>query len=210
MSNFSDFINQLASDIATQINLPSPNQILAKRVIELHRTPGSNTLQTFSTNLKTFGKFKDDYIISLWQTLNERTDLSSNAVDLSINPSQGFTNDIKVDAKGTSGIPKMIIQDHDVLLPSTANVGGLAMPKNGGLRLGKESDPKHVFKAPSTPRLSELGLDRLAMLKRKEKREKDEREVKKNRLDTELSSSTPRPGLQDNAEFKGQSTILRL
>ncbi|KAH9817346.1 P-loop containing nucleoside triphosphate hydrolase protein [Melampsora americana] len=203
-SSYSQFISQLAIEISNQINLQAPNEILAKRIIDLYRATTNNTLSTFSNNLKIFGKFKDDYIIDLWKRLNERTDLSSQTLDLSLDPSQGFTNGIKVNDKGTIGIPQMIIQDHDVLLPSNSTTGGLAIPKSGSLRLGKESDAKHVFKVPQTPRSSELGLDHLARLKRKEKTHKEEqmRDSKKNRLASELSDMNHTSVSQENAEFK--------
>lgn len=202
--SYAQFITQLASDIAQQINLNAPNEVLAKRVIELYRSSTGNTLATFTSNIKSFGRFKDEYIIDLWKTLNERHDITSHALDLSLDPSQGFTNGIKAHEAGTSGIPQMVIQDHDILMPSTSTSGGLA-PRTGSLRLGKEADAKHVFKAPQ-PRSSELGLDRLAMLKRKEKNQEEQRErnLKKNRLSNELSQSSRSNGFEDSTEFKSQ------
>lgn len=66
-------------------------------------------------------------------------------------------------------VPGLTIVDTDVLAPEEAS-------GRPGLSTGSD---KHVFKAPALPRSSQLGLDRLAMEKRREKDQLDKPVVKK-------------------------------
>lgn len=70
-------------------------------------------------------------------------------------------------------VPGMTIVDTDVLAPEEAS-------GRPGLSTGGD---KHVFKAPALPRSSQLGLDRLAMEKRREKDQLDKPVVKKIKYD---------------------------
>jgi hypothetical protein len=145
--------------------------------------------------------FDDAFISAIWDQLSSRDDLSlfSESIDLSANTSQGFTNGLNLTGDGKPIVPKMVIQDRDLLEPSSSVApGGLSLPKkqNGSLRVGKEEDEKHVFKAPQPIRASELGLDHLAMRKRVEKLEIGERDSKKHRLEGSSTSG-------EQPEFKG-------
>ncbi|KNE88954.1 hypothetical protein PSTG_17595 [Puccinia striiformis f. sp. tritici PST-78] len=195
------FINQLSIEISEKIGLQQPNQILTKRVIQLFQSKTGNTPTTFSKNIKSFGRFDDAYITTIWDRLTARDDLNSlsSSIDLSANPSQGLTNGLNLTGDGKRVVPQMVIQDRDLLEPSSSPApGGLSLPtkQNGSLRVGKEDDEKHVFKAPQPARASELGLDRLAMRKRAEKLLIDERDSKKPRPENAANS-------EEQPEFKG-------
>ncbi|KAA1096237.1 DEAH-box RNA helicase prp16 [Puccinia graminis f. sp. tritici] len=194
------FINDLAIEISHKIGLHQPNQILTKRIIQLSQSKTGDTLTSFAKNVKSFGRFDDTYITSLWDKLSSRDDLSalSSSIDLSANPSQGLTNGLNLTGDGKQVVPQMVIQDRDLLEPSSSPApGGLSIPnkQHGSLRVGKEDVEKHVFKAPQPARASELGLDRLAMRKRAEKLLIDERESKKPRPENSSNS-------EDQPEFK--------
>ncbi|POW10235.1 hypothetical protein PSTT_06232, partial [Puccinia striiformis] len=194
------FINQLSIEISEKIGLQQPNQILTKRVIQLFQSKTGNTPTTFSKNIKSFGRFDDAYITTIWDRLTARDDLNSlsSSIDLSANPSQGLTNGLNLTGDGKRVVPQMVIQDRDLLEPSSSPApGGLSLPtkQNGSLRVGKEDDEKHVFKAPQPARASELGLDRLAMRKRAEKLLIDERDSKKPRPENAANS-------EEQPEFK--------
>ncbi|PLW51878.1 hypothetical protein PCASD_00934 [Puccinia coronata f. sp. avenae] len=138
---------------------------------DVYPSKTGNTLTTFAKNIKSFGRFDDAFISAIWNQLSSRDDLSlfSESIDLSANLSQGFTNGLNLTGDGKPIVPKMVIQDRDLLEPlSSVAPGGLSLPKkqNGLLRVGKEEDEKHVFKAPQPIRASESGLDHLAMRKR--------------------------------------------
>jgi len=194
------FINDLSVEISQKIGLHQPNQILTKRIIQLFQSKTGNTITTFSKNIKSFGRFDDAFINCIWNQLSERDDLAvfSQSIDLSANPSQGFTNGLNLTGDGKRVVPQMIIQDRDMLEPSSSPApGGLSLPKkqNGSLRVGKEEDEKHVFKAPQVARASELGLDHLAMRKRAEKLQLEERDSKKHRPESGSNS-------EEQPEFK--------
>jgi pre-mRNA-splicing factor ATP-dependent RNA helicase DHX38/PRP16 len=198
------FINELAIEISQKIGLHQPNQILTKRIIQLSQSKTGDTLTSFAKNVKSFGRFDEAYITSLWDKLSSRDDLSalSSSIDLSANPSQGLTNGLNLTGDGKQVVPQMVIQDRDLLQPSSSPApGGLSIPnkQHGSLRVGKEDVEKHVFKAPQPARASELGLDRLAMRKRAEKLLIDERESKKPRPENGSNS-------EDHPEFKGSHT----
>ncbi|PLW25642.1 hypothetical protein PCASD_23536 [Puccinia coronata f. sp. avenae] len=187
------FISDLSVEISHKIGLHQPNQILTKRIIQLFQSKTGSTLTTFAKNIKSFGRFDDAFISAIWDQLSSRDDLSlfSESIDLSANPSQGFTNGLNLTGDGKPIVPNMVIQDRDLLEPSSSVApGGLSLPKkkNGSLRVGKEEDEKHVFKAPQPIRASELGLDHLAMRKRVEKLEIEERDSKKHRPEGSSSS----------------------
>ncbi|KAI8444418.1 adenosinetriphosphatase [Phakopsora pachyrhizi] len=199
-----DFIDEISREICHHIGLQAPNQTLTKTIINLYRSPSCNNLVSFNKNIKSFGRFKDDFTTNLWNRLSSRIDLQAHhqILDLSSNPNQGSTNGIKLHSNGNSSIPEMVIEDRDVLEPSALNSSaGLSIPASklsGNLRYGQEA--RHVFKTPQAPRASELGLDQLASLKRKEKSQREREEQDKNKqssqgdmnreIDRESSSSS--------------------
>ncbi|MBW0470135.1 hypothetical protein O181_009850 [Austropuccinia psidii MF-1] len=201
-TNLEDFLNDLSIEISKQSGLITPNQLLTKRIIQLFNSSTSNNFVNFSKNIKSLGRFNDDFIKELWKKISSRNDLDrfSATIDLSINPSQGQTNDIILKADGKTIIPKMIIEDHDVLQPTTMSSAsaGLSIPNklNGSLRLGKQDNEKHTFKLPSNCTRSELGLDRLAAAKRREKLEIEENQIKKSKSDNPTITD------ESSAEFK--------
>lgn len=182
-----EFQHRLAIKIAREISLPTVNDLLARRLIDLVRSnspsfssgkaPAGGDFAAFAKGARTFGKFRDEVLQEIWDEVRGR-EWGSQAVDLGADASAGQTNGLMSGAGTFTGIPSMVIQDQDVLNPAAPVQGGLARP---GLMTGG-TEGKHVFKAPATPRSSALGLDRLAMEKRREAQEKEEREAKRARL----------------------------
>ncbi|POW09301.1 hypothetical protein PSHT_09202, partial [Puccinia striiformis] len=199
------FINQLSIEISEKIGLQQPNQILTKRVIQLFQSKTGNTPTTFSKNIKSFGRFDDatsppSGIDSQRGTISTRSPHRSTYLPIhprvspTVSISQGTVNE---------WFHRWSFQDRDLLEPSSSPApGGLSLPtkQNGSLRVGKEDDEKHVFKAPQPARASELGLDRLAMRKRAEKLLIDERDSKKPRPENVANS-------EEQPEFKGVNYI---
>ena len=101
---------------------------------------------------------------------------------------------------GKMTIGNLVIQDSEVMLPPTPQPGGLMRP---AMKNGSDSE-KHIFKAPPTPRPSELGLDRLAMEKRKERLSSangSPRENKRAKYDDSEDDSNDSDG--QSPQFKG-------
>lgn len=210
--SLTDFTHRLAIKISREINLQTANDLLARRIIDLVRNSSSSFKSTggdfeaFAKGARTFGKFRDETLQEIWEEVRGR-EWGSQAFDLSADASAGQTNGV-VSSGGTfKGIPAMIIQDQDVLAPAAPVQGGLARPGLiTGAPVGGGDGGKHVFKAPQTPRSSNLGLDRLAMEKRKEAREKEEREAKRAKLSRAADDDRSRRDDGD-ARFKSKSFI---
>jgi pre-mRNA-splicing factor ATP-dependent RNA helicase DHX38/PRP16 len=116
----------------------------------------SHTLPTFTKAISSFGKFTPDDAQQIFE-LCQQQDTIAEAFKL---PGSGLT-----------------ITDSDVLPPE--------IPQGRpGLTVAAAED-KHVFKAPALPRTSALGLDRLAMEKRRERGEPERPQVKRIKYDDE-------------------------
>ena len=143
------FVAELARTLSQRLNTLNSNETLARRVYELSTT--LPTFDAFERALAAFGKFK-------YEAARDIYDLCQ-------------AQDTK--EKAFSAPPGMRIVDSDVLEREPAARPGLS------LGAGVSNDGKHVFKAPAAPRASTLGLDRLAMQKRREKDDEQERANKR-------------------------------
>ena len=174
------FVHSLAISLSREINLVQPNDLLAKRVIDLVRT-NQDSLVTFSKAISTFGRFRDVFVADVWRDVKAH----ESGVHV-LNP------DMPV-GSGSMRVGTLVVQDTDVMQPEAPKPGGLVRP---GLATTGE---KLIFKAPALPKASLLGLDSLAMEKRREREAAATRESKRPRLD----DSTP----NGRADFKGACVL---
>lgn len=135
------FLHKLGIHLSRSLSTLNPNPVLASRVYSLSKSLPS--LGQFSKALLTFGKFTPADASDIWDLCQSQDSLDHAFVNPSLE------------------IGGMIVTDHDVLNPDKATGrAGLTVGTGGG----------HTFKAPSGNwRRSELGLDRLALEKRRER-----------------------------------------
>lgn len=145
----SAFVNDIAVRLASQLGLPQPNALLASSVISIARSTPSEA--AFIKAAKGFGRFSDDFLISIRERVQQQPAGSSSGGAAASN---GSVNG------------QMKVTDTDRLQPEK--------PIRAGLNVMGSSNEKHVFRRPAgstssaQPRSSLLGLDRLAQDKRSE------------------------------------------
>ncbi|KAH9917373.1 P-loop containing nucleoside triphosphate hydrolase protein [Epithele typhae] len=134
-----DFTHHIAIELSRALNIVNPNDLLARRVQDIAKT---NTIDSFISAARTFGKFKDSFLAELHAEI-----LSHEKQEATGKPAQP--------------VQGIVVHDSDVLEPEPVRQGGLM-----------RKEVKHTFRqpvkplAPPTPRSSVLGLDRLAQEKR--------------------------------------------
>ena len=153
-----DAIHSLAISISRELNTLNPNDLLAQRVLALARQ-NAESLPKFQAAAKTFGRFRDIFLQEVWMDSKSAKFTGAGAHDAEA-PSGGDGN-----AHGKLTIGNLAIEDSEVMMPAKQAPGGLMRP--GGLKQGNSGE-RHVFKAPKV-QSSELGLDKLAAEKRKER-----------------------------------------
>ena len=181
-------IHTLAIAISRQLNLLNPNDTLAKRMLQL--VDVQPNLEAFSKAASSFGRFQPAFLEQVYKDAKAQSFGTAPLLDTS--PDEAI--------KGRIVVGNLHIQDHDVMAPSAARAGGLAQTKRPGLTTS-EDGAKHVFVAPQSSKHSLLGLDRLAMEKRKEKADESDRDRKR----AKLSGNDEDDSLQSN--FKGACFI---
>lgn len=131
-----DFIHHTAITLSRLLNIPTPNDLLAKRVIEIARS--NPTPSSFTNACSAFGKFPPNTLDALHTEI---------VVHLS--------QEEKIKGLRVTGFEERADgEDKDMLEPeSERDVGGLV--RGGGLQ--------HTFRAPQA---SLLGLDKLAEQKK--------------------------------------------
>lgn len=137
------FLKRLAILLSRSLNTLQPNEVLAKTVFNLSK---QHNLTSFTKAIAAFGRFSPGQAEELY-SLCEQQDVLDEAF---LEPGHH--------AHGNG----LTVLDRDVLQPDAPT----ARP---GLSVGTGGDDKHVFKAPSLPQRSALGLDRLAAEKRRER-----------------------------------------
>ncbi|CDZ97652.1 pre-mrna splicing factor [Phaffia rhodozyma] len=131
-----DFIHHTAITISRLLNIPNPNDLLARRVIDIAKSNPSST--AFGRACSAFGKFPPDSLDALHTEIIVHLSQQENTKGLRVT---GFEER----AKG---------EDREMLEPEEERgVGGLV--REGGLQ--------HTFRAPQA---SLLGLDKLAEQKK--------------------------------------------
>ncbi|KAG8913730.1 DEAH-box RNA helicase prp16 [Tulasnella sp. 408] len=161
------FVHQIAIKLSRALNIINPNDLLAKRVIEIAK---SNSEPHFVKAAKSFGKFRDDFLSGI------HTEIVTHAQQ----------EPVAHTGNGPRPVFGMTVHDSDVLEPEPVRKGGLM-----------QAGINHTFRAPAkpiappTPRASLLGLDRLAAEKRAAKREEEEGSRKRARHDEEPQFKVP-------------------
>ncbi|PAV24377.1 pre-mrna splicing factor [Pyrrhoderma noxium] len=133
------FVHELAIKLSRALNTINPNDLLARRVIDIAK---NNSEQGFIQASKGFGKFKDSFLSEI------HSEILSHA-------KQEASGHIPEPVKGITVI------DSDVLEPDPIRQGGLVR-KDIQHKFRAPAKPIE----PPTPRTSVLGLDRLAKEKR--------------------------------------------
>ncbi|KAG8991813.1 DEAH-box RNA helicase prp16 [Tulasnella sp. JGI-2019a] len=138
------FVHSIAIKLSRALNLINPNDLLAKRVIDIAKT---NSEPAFIKAARTFGKFQDTFLSEIHGEV--------------ISHAQREGANVATVAGGPKPVLGMSVHDSEVLEAEPIRQGGLMRP-----------DTQHTFRAPAkpiappTPRTSLLGLDKLAAEKR--------------------------------------------
>ena len=197
-------LHSLAISISREINLVNPNDLLAKRVLDLALQ--NDTLPAFQKAAKTFGRFRDVFLQEVWMDARANKFTASGAKALEA-PSGGLnartaggtsstnSNGANGDGEPAEGETKMmlgniVIEDSEVMMPPKPAPGGLQRP-GGGLSRASSVGSDTGGSRPSS-RESSLGLDKLAVEKRKERIASgsgSDRESKRSRYDSEEDSN---------------------
>jgi hypothetical protein len=175
-------LHSLAISISREINLVNPNDLLAKRLLDLALQ--NDTVQSFQKAAKTFGRFRDIFLQEVWMDAraNKFTASGAKAVEapsgglLSRNSrgihSTGDTDDDNGEGEHKLMLGNIVIENSEVMMPPKQAPGGLMMPGRnssaGGLSRGSSVGSNNDSPSAS-PRSSSLGLDTLATQKRKER-----------------------------------------
>lgn len=199
-------LHSLAISISREINLVNPNDLLAKRVLDLALQ--NDTLPAFQKAAKTFGRFRDVFLQEVWMDAraNKFTAAGARALeapngDLSAragtssrsngaNGSGAATDGESADGETKMMLGNIVIEDSEVMMPPKQAPGGLQRP-GGGLSRASSAGSDAGKSRPSS-RESSLGLDKLAVEKRKERMASgsgSDRESKRSRYDSEEDSN---------------------
>lgn len=199
-------LHSLAISISREINLVNPNDMLAQRVLDLALQ--NDTVTSFQTAAKTFGRFRDTFLQEVWMDARANKFTASGAHNAEM-PSGGISirngingnSSVNGHAKSTGGqgeddegerrmmVGNLVIEDSEVMMPPKQAPGGLQLP--GGLKRSSSTGSGKASPIQS-PRSSELGLDRLAAEKRRERllsESGSDRESKRSKYDSEDDSN---------------------
>lgn len=198
-------VHSLAVSISRELNLVNPNDLLARRMLQLARQ-NAESLTKFQAAAKTFGKFRDVFLQEVWMDSKAAHFTALGAREAEA-PTGALTPPIHSnghDASGRIVIGNLVIEDSEILMPPPPQKGGLMRP---GLKTGTSSD-KHLYKPSNGTKVSELGLDKLAAEKRRERllsaSESDsDREAKRSRYDSGEDSNDSDSG----PHFRGASLL---
>ncbi|OZJ04171.1 hypothetical protein BZG36_02176 [Bifiguratus adelaidae] len=143
--NGDDLVHNIAVELSRVLNLVNPNDLLAKRVIQIARR--ETNVDQFVKACHTFGRFRDEFLYDIYTTITQFDKRTSTVPEGSPKP-------IEEPKQRSSEV---------LVLGSDAN-GGLV----AGLNKSSGSDESRpIFKAPTAEvGQSRLGLDKLAAEKR--------------------------------------------
>jgi pre-mRNA-splicing factor ATP-dependent RNA helicase DHX38/PRP16 len=196
-------IHSLAISISREINLVNPNDLLAKRVLDLALQ--HDTLPAFQKAAKTFGRFRDVFLQEVWMDAraNKFTAAGAKALEAPSGGLNGSRAAGSSSSNGTNGqngdgpegetklmLGNIVIEDSEVMMPPKQAPGGLLRPGGGLSRASSAGSDTGSGRA--SPRESSLGLDRLAAEKRKERLASEsgsDRDSKRSRYDSEEDSN---------------------
>ncbi|KAL0093431.1 P-loop containing nucleoside triphosphate hydrolase protein [Phycomyces blakesleeanus] len=144
--NIDAFTHDIAVELSRALNLPNPNDLLAKRVVQIARN--DRHFENFASACQTFGRFKREFLNDLYSKITQHISATKERSDIT---SQTYGAAPKI-AETNSG---------EVLMLGNNLPGGL-MTIN---KSTNSDEHRPIFKAPA-PRTSLLGLDELARKKR--------------------------------------------
>ncbi|KAF9513871.1 hypothetical protein BS47DRAFT_1295708 [Hydnum rufescens UP504] len=163
LNQHDEFVHNIAIKLSRALNTLNPNDLLARRVIDIAKGSAQDDSKFIAAAL-TFGKFQEKFLKEL------HFEILSHAR--------------QEDAGHLVQAPAgMTVVDSDILEPDPVRQGGLMRPES-----------RHTFRTPAkpleppTPRTSVLGLDRLALEKRKT---------------TAVESSRKKPRVEDGEPTSG-------
>ncbi|KAI7851316.1 hypothetical protein BDC45DRAFT_224968 [Circinella umbellata] len=141
------FTHELAIELSRALNLTNPNDLLAKRVVQLAKN--DKNFDRFANACQTFGRFQRDFLLETFNNIQNHLQLiKSNSREQSTSSDR-----VKQISDGNSS--------GEVLMLGNNLPGGL-ITRN---KSSKTDDQRPIFKAPQ-PRTSNYGLDKLAQKKR--------------------------------------------
>lgn len=190
-------LHSLAISISREINLVNPNDLLAKRVLDLALQ--NDSLPAFQKAAKTFGRFRDVFLQEVWMDAraNKFTGAGARALEAPsgglhtrAGPSNSNGNAEDGDGETKMMLGNIVIEDSEVMMPAKQAPGGLMRPGGGQSRAS--SVGSDTGSGRGSTRESSLGLDRLAAEKRKERMASgsgSDRDSKRSRYDSEEDSN---------------------
>lgn len=160
-----DFIHHVAISISRRLNIVNPNDLLAKRVIDIARHNHSG--DAFIRAASSFGKFEDEFLLSLHTEILAHLSLqgsTQNQDGPGTRTSQGSPPGME---RGNLHLGEDTKVEDPMEDGGEVDVQPAEPVRKGGLY---RTDGGHTFKNPGNhpPRASLLGLDRLAAQKRAE------------------------------------------
>ncbi|KAG2187165.1 hypothetical protein INT44_004837 [Umbelopsis vinacea] len=155
------FTHEIAIQLSRTLNLTNPNDLLAKRVIQIAKN--DRNPQAFTKACTSFGRFKPEFLLDLYGTIDQHLRESGRM------PSSGPDTSAPLSANTTS--------DETVVMSNNLP-GGLLRPNKSS----NNDESRPIFKAP-TARASLLGLDKLAQQKREAEAAKASESQKKIKID---------------------------
>ncbi|KAF7723566.1 DEAH-box RNA helicase prp16 [Apophysomyces ossiformis] len=141
-----DFTHDIAIEFSRALNLPNPNDLLAKRVVQIAKNDRS--YDKFAVACQTFGRFKQEFLLEMYSKITDHIQSSRKQEG---NKSETSAAKPTI-SDGTRG---------EVLVLGNNLPGGLI----GQNKSSKSDEQRPIFKVPA-PRSSLLGLDELARKKR--------------------------------------------
>ncbi|KAI9493673.1 P-loop containing nucleoside triphosphate hydrolase protein [Zychaea mexicana] len=141
-----EFTHDLAIELSRALNLTNPNDLLAKRVVQLAKN--DKNFDRFAAACQTFGRFKREFLLETFNNIQNHLQ----SIKSSARESSGSGDRVQQFSDGTKG---------EVLMLGNNLPGGL-ITRN---KSSKSDEQRPIFKAPQ-PRASMFGLDKLAQKKR--------------------------------------------
>ncbi|KAI7868443.1 hypothetical protein BDF14DRAFT_551467 [Spinellus fusiger] len=151
------FTHTVAIELSRALNLPNPNDLLARRVIQIARN--DRHFENFVSACQTFGRFKREFLNELFTKITDHAAPVQQRHD-PVAPAQQRV------------APNMTENTSEVLVLGNQLPGGLVGGLVGRNKSSSADEQRPIFKVPA-PRVSLLGLDELARKKRAAELEKE-------------------------------------
>ncbi|KAJ9104349.1 hypothetical protein QFC19_003991 [Naganishia cerealis] len=158
-----DFVHHIAIELSRRLNTVNPNDVLAKRVIDIARH--NRTGDAFVKAASSFGKFDNEFLLGIHSQILAY--LSAESMEGSASKarrtSHGSSDTAAIESRSNLHVGQDEREVDDGMVHGKSDVQPASEAKRGGLfRTGEV----HTFKRPNEARPSLLGLDRLAAEKR--------------------------------------------